>query len=301
MKPQLTKSKSRQLLKLVKQSLECKICFDIIRGPVWQCKEGHIVCSKCKKNCNQVCAFCRLTVQSRNRVLEELFSNYKISCPNKLCNFCSFNDETMNNHLLNCKYNPIKCLCCSDYLEPKLSTIVQHFEHKHKCSFATVRTMEGTYKNPHPCVEQMKCDLTMDCPVIDGQINYTLTYFVLNYQYHANDDRNNKKITWTPRLIRMKDEIFLLDVDLSEKGVSATLYELSTADEKSKYHIFFTCTTSECITMSKITFLPRINHDHQKRPIIHHLMDKSHTRDFEDKKRFGFKIYFTEHTDPHTK
>ncbi len=30
------------------QELECPVCMDISRPPIYQCEEGHIICSSCK-------------------------------------------------------------------------------------------------------------------------------------------------------------------------------------------------------------------------------------------------------------
>ena len=39
---------SNHEIKELEQELECPICMDISRPPIYQCEEGHIICSTCK-------------------------------------------------------------------------------------------------------------------------------------------------------------------------------------------------------------------------------------------------------------
>ena len=32
----------------IESELECPVCFEISRPPIYQCPEGHIICSACK-------------------------------------------------------------------------------------------------------------------------------------------------------------------------------------------------------------------------------------------------------------
>ncbi|TRY63116.1 hypothetical protein TCAL_08235 [Tigriopus californicus] len=43
-----TNGMSESELKELEQELECPICMDISRPPIYQCEEGHIICSTCK-------------------------------------------------------------------------------------------------------------------------------------------------------------------------------------------------------------------------------------------------------------
>ena len=40
------KSKSSEMRE-VERELECPVCMDVSRPPIYQCEEGHIICSSC--------------------------------------------------------------------------------------------------------------------------------------------------------------------------------------------------------------------------------------------------------------
>ena len=42
----------------VAQFVECTVCFDSITGPIYQCSEGHLLCSLCWGRLNRPCAGC---------------------------------------------------------------------------------------------------------------------------------------------------------------------------------------------------------------------------------------------------
>merc|ERR1711962_301970 len=70
----------------LKSELECPICFDISRPPIYQCPEGHIICSQCRPKVTR-CPVCRFVFQGmpdiRNRYIERLAIKYfKENCQN---------------------------------------------------------------------------------------------------------------------------------------------------------------------------------------------------------------------------
>lgn len=55
--------------------LECPVCLDICRPPIYQCTNGHIICPKCIPHVRNACPTCRtsLTDKIRSRVAESLY------------------------------------------------------------------------------------------------------------------------------------------------------------------------------------------------------------------------------------
>lgn len=76
--PQLSKGMSLEGLNIEKE-LECPICFELSRPPIYQCPEGHIICNDCRPKVSR-CPVCRFVFQGtpdiRNRFIERLAVSY---------------------------------------------------------------------------------------------------------------------------------------------------------------------------------------------------------------------------------
>lgn len=294
MKPSfLTKAKNKQVLRCLKDNLECKICFTPMNGEVWQCKEGHIVCSKCKISCEDNCAYCKTPIQSRNRVLEELFSNYTIYCSHENCKYKCFNNEQMQKHKEECIHKPIKCMFCKSFILPDKTSILNHFISHHKSMFATKKEAKGMYKRPNHEIENMKEFIGMNCPIqYRDQESYEITYFSANYMYDCSDDQESDNIYWLPKIIQVEDDNLIFDVRIIRNIIRATLYQLSyPGKDKLKRQFFLTISSKNMINMTKVCRFPTISHDHSKDPIVHMTLDLAHTELIDDKRKFGFKIF----------
>lgn len=47
----------------VAQLLECPICLDTVRRPIFQCSNGHLLCSRCRNKTHQ-CPICRVSLDN---------------------------------------------------------------------------------------------------------------------------------------------------------------------------------------------------------------------------------------------
>jgi len=62
----------------MESELECPICFELSRPPVYQCPEGHIICHKCRPRVSR-CPVCRFVFKGpdiRNRFIEKMSDYY---------------------------------------------------------------------------------------------------------------------------------------------------------------------------------------------------------------------------------
>jgi len=63
----------------IEAELECPICLELSRPPIYQCPEGHIICSQCRPKVTR-CPVCRFvfhgTPAIRNRYIERLAMKY---------------------------------------------------------------------------------------------------------------------------------------------------------------------------------------------------------------------------------
>jgi len=73
-----TGNKSYDHLNIMSE-LECPICFELSRPPIYQCPEGHIICNNCRPRVSR-CPVCRFVFQGmpdiRNRFIEKLAISY---------------------------------------------------------------------------------------------------------------------------------------------------------------------------------------------------------------------------------
>ena len=78
MKDARKKAKSAEL-KEVERELECPVCMEVSRPPIYQCEEGHIICSSCKpllKVCPHNCGQKYSEPAIRCRFAEKLADRY---------------------------------------------------------------------------------------------------------------------------------------------------------------------------------------------------------------------------------
>jgi len=62
----------------IEAELECPICFELSRPPVYQCPEGHIICHRCRPKVTR-CPVCRFVFKGpdiRNRFIEKMSDYY---------------------------------------------------------------------------------------------------------------------------------------------------------------------------------------------------------------------------------
>ena len=72
------KAKSAELRE-VERELECPVCMEVSRPPIYQCEEGHIICSSCKpllKVCPHNCGQKYSEPAIRCRFAEKLADRY---------------------------------------------------------------------------------------------------------------------------------------------------------------------------------------------------------------------------------
>ena len=111
------------------EQLRCCVCMDV-HTKIYQCANGHIVCSECvirlqKTQIFQKCVVCRINGSlSRNRALEAiaLAANVKVSCGIEGCHFMT-NVSEISHHRRTCDFQRYQCPIheyCGTFLQNEL-------------------------------------------------------------------------------------------------------------------------------------------------------------------------------------
>ena len=68
-------SKSSKLNATIKKDLECPVCLNVPNtGPIFQCHNGHLICSPCRKRVT-TCPVCRIPLgYTRNLTSEKMIA-----------------------------------------------------------------------------------------------------------------------------------------------------------------------------------------------------------------------------------
>ena len=96
-------------------NIACGVCHVTITGEIWQCNNGHIVCTECKYvllghgNTCPTCK-CKTTFEARNRQLETLHNPMKMACPFECKTTEPMLREAMGTHVaLRCPKRILHC------------------------------------------------------------------------------------------------------------------------------------------------------------------------------------------------
>ncbi|XP_067126129.1 E3 ubiquitin-protein ligase sina-like [Centruroides vittatus] len=112
----------------------CPVCYDYLIRPIFQCSEGHTICSRCKSQVQQ-CPHCRVNMGScRNLALERLSEIIALPCKFGF-NGCP---ETRvfperEAHERYCEYRSCSCpsLDSTCQWEGMHQQVISHIEEKH--------------------------------------------------------------------------------------------------------------------------------------------------------------------------
>ncbi|KAL9690100.1 hypothetical protein QQ045_010494 [Rhodiola kirilowii] len=91
--------------------LDCSVCYESLKIPVFQCENGHIACDSCCTKLNNKCPSCSFPIgYNRNRAIEKVIESMKVLCRNSK-HGCrerlDFNGR--KDHEDNCIYSPYRC------------------------------------------------------------------------------------------------------------------------------------------------------------------------------------------------
>ena len=153
-----------------KKVLECPICFEQFKPPIFQCKNGHSVCHLCKSQLDQ-CPLCREAIAVRNLQLEDILESLPMPCKYKTNGCKRVLDQSMRaEHEIECPERTIACffVACEQYPETlmPLSQFHGHWKRKHACKEISDYKL-GTL-----------LPLNSYCIKVDGKVFYACSKFL---------------------------------------------------------------------------------------------------------------------------
>ncbi|CAM8950302.1 unnamed protein product [Rhodiola kirilowii] len=91
--------------------LDCSVCYESLKIPVFQCENGHIACSSCCTKLNYKCPSCSFPIgYNRNRAIEKVIESAKVLCRNSKQGCRERLDFSgRKDHEEKCVYSPLGC------------------------------------------------------------------------------------------------------------------------------------------------------------------------------------------------
>uniref|UniRef100_A0ACD5UWH2 Uncharacterized protein n=1 Tax=Avena sativa TaxID=4498 RepID=A0ACD5UWH2_AVESA len=98
-------------VKMDSQVLDCNICFESLKPPIFQCEVGHVLCSVCFEKLPKKCAICcRRTGYSRCFAFEQFINAVRVPCSNTKYGCDEFiTHDQKEKHESACTHSP--CFC----------------------------------------------------------------------------------------------------------------------------------------------------------------------------------------------
>src|SRR5689334_11903170 len=90
---------------------ECPLCNTLMSSRIYQCNNGHSICSECYnqlRNSKPKCPTCKSTLIVPHRSLEQLLELLEIPCPHDGCDFVGL-VQNVKTHKNSCPHRPRKC------------------------------------------------------------------------------------------------------------------------------------------------------------------------------------------------
>ncbi|XP_039686910.1 E3 ubiquitin-protein ligase SINA-like 10 [Medicago truncatula] len=115
---------------------DCSICFQLLSFPIFQCDNGHIVCSTCCSKFGNKCDKCSKCISlKRCRAFENLLQYIKMPCLNEKYGCKETIDYIQKRkHEEECIYVPCYCPLSGCDFVASSEVLSDHFSHKHEDS-----------------------------------------------------------------------------------------------------------------------------------------------------------------------
>uniref|UniRef100_A0A0E0FFJ7 RING-type E3 ubiquitin transferase n=1 Tax=Oryza nivara TaxID=4536 RepID=A0A0E0FFJ7_ORYNI len=123
-------------VKMDSRVLECSICFEPLKSPIFQCDIGHVVCSACLGKIGENCHMCcKTTGYSRCFALEQFIDAIKVACSNAKYGCDEFLPYYQKEkHENECIHVPCFCPVHGCSFRGSTGSLLDHLVNKHEWS-----------------------------------------------------------------------------------------------------------------------------------------------------------------------
>ncbi|KAF2901394.1 hypothetical protein ILUMI_04792 [Ignelater luminosus] len=171
--------------------LDCNVCNNLMKPPIYQCLTGHSICSSCVEKLD-LCPLCKSAYSgTRNFTLESLCENIKVSCAYREYGCFKLSPVTeIEQHKRTCLSRPYPCPISIECLPLcAFSEIEKHMQISH--------TEKLIYNNYTEKRSRCPTDLTdMFCMVAHGRI----------FRVTHKQDKGTEKAYWIVQIISLTNE-----------------------------------------------------------------------------------------------
>ncbi|XP_063233712.1 probable E3 ubiquitin-protein ligase sinah [Bacillus rossius redtenbacheri] len=161
--------------------LECPVCTEYMSPPIFQCKTGHKLCSRCRPQLS-VCPTCKETcLDLRNYVAEELAEKLMYPCVNEDAGCrAKLQLRAMARHNAECPCRLYDCLGADCDWRGRAPEMLQHLKGSHGMAWMTAQ-------NPHLYYDRF--DLSSDFYERDA-----IDAFGQLFWYHFRRDAEKRRV-----------------------------------------------------------------------------------------------------------
>ena len=231
--------------------LECPCCFKIPNfPPLWQCKNGHLVCDDCKNCLGRMhlamvqCPTCRILVGdvwARNLIAEKLIKS--------LPNYCDIFDcgeeipggrKEFEKHQNSCKFRLVTCPGRECNQKINISKLIEHMKKNHTVQLITKENTKNFTKGSN---KYFKDEIKIRPEVLVDDYDATMDPLLLNFDGY--------------------DFLFYVWRDSRRKMLHFWTYIVGSKDEAEKYYSFISITSGDQPVSFYFIFHSRSVHEYQ--------------------------------------
>jgi len=195
--------KYEDLVKKLRDKVECPVCFSIPKGaPVPVCPNGHVVCEGCLR---EKCPTCRVKMANGTSILAvTVIENIEHQCDHEGCDL-TFSSSDLHTHMSRCGHRIVKCpdLLCSAWLP--LSSL-----HDHVINCCVVGAEIKPYKMHMKSIYELNEDI-------------------------KNLKENNLNIYWKLKGMKFEDQTFFLKIVREAGSWFFFVQMVGSSEETEKY------------------------------------------------------------------